>query len=387
VSSYAGTRRGVAVTESVRASVLPFCVSRAIVLAALGIARFLVDQLGPSLRSATGAKAIGTSHSGLLSWDAAWYLRIAEVGYGGAGKQALRFFPLFPLLGRLVGSLPGISYGTALIVLANVFGFGALVLLHALVSRESLGHETAERSIWILSLWPAAFVLVMGYAESLLLCLSIAAFLCWRTGRWWWSIVPAYFAGLCRPVGVLLALPALVEAVSWWRSSGHRSLGSASSRLLAIAAAPAGMVTYLAWSAATHGSFFEPLSEQTSRLHRGGISDPIATLLHDTSDLVHGHHLGTALHAPFAALFVILTIYLFFRLPAAYGLYAAATMAVALTAPNLDSLERYGLACFPLAIAAGCLTERPMVQRVVLSGMGALLAAYALLAFLGLYVP
>ncbi|MGO9910467.1 MAG: mannosyltransferase family protein, partial [Acidimicrobiales bacterium] len=289
-----GAGRGVAIAESARAAVLPFLVSRAIVLAALGMARFLVDQLGPSISNATGAKAVGTAHSGLLAWDASWYLRIAEVGYGGAGKQALRFFPLFPLLGRLVGSLPGISDGTALILLANVFAFVALVLLHSLVSRESLGHDSAERSIWVLALWPAAFVLVMGYAESLLLCLSIAAFLCWRTGRWWWSIVPAYLAGLCRPVGVLLALPALVEAVIWWRSSGHRSLASASSRLVAIAAAPAGMATYLAWSAATNGSFFEPLSEQTSRLHRGGIADPIATLLHDTSDLVHGNHLGTA---------------------------------------------------------------------------------------------
>jgi hypothetical protein len=383
----AGTSRGVAVTESARAAILPFLVSRAIVLGALGTARFLVDELRPSAATAAGARALGASHSGLLSWDASWYLRIAEVGYGSSGKQALRFFPLFPILGRAVGMLPLVSDRAALVLLANVFGLIALVLLHALVSRESLGRSTPERTVWLLSLWPAAFVLVMGYAESLLLCLSIAAFLCWRTGRWWWSVIPALLAGLCRPVGMLLALPALVEAIAWWRSDGQRSLGPVASRLLAIVAAPAGAVAYLAWVAATTGSFTEPLTEQTSRVHRGGIADPVTTLLHDAKDLVHGQHLGTALHAPFMVVFLVLTVYIFFRLPASYGWYAAATMAVAITAPNLDSLERYGLACFPLAIAAGCLTERTLALRLVLSGMGALLAVFSLLAFLGLYVP
>ncbi len=112
-----------------------------------------------------------------------------------------------------------------------------------------------------------------------------------------------------------------------------------------------------------------------------------SAIAHDTVDLVHGQHLGSALHTPFAVVFVILTIYLFFKLPAEYGWYAAGSMLVASASPNLDSLERYGLACFPLAIAAACLTERRLALRAVLTGMGALLTTFALLAFLGLYVP
>ena len=218
-----------------------------------------------------------------------------------SGKPALRFFPLFPLLARALGTLTGMSDGVALVVLANLFGFGALVLLHTLVSRESLGSSTADRTIWIISLWPAAFVLVMGYAESLFLCLSIAAFLCWRTGRPWWSLAPAFLAGLCRPVGALLALPALMEAISWWLAGGQRPFGMLTGRLLAIAAAPLGMVTYLSWSAVATGSFFEPLSLQTSRAERGGISDPFSTIAHDTVDLIRGQHLGSAL--PYAVRF------------------------------------------------------------------------------------
>ncbi|MHB8244808.1 MAG: mannosyltransferase family protein [Acidimicrobiales bacterium] len=382
------TRQGrsfTSVGSSARAAVLPFCVSRVIVLAALGLARFIAVDLHPTKYA--GLRAVGTVHAGLSSWDAAWYLRIARVGYGGAGRSSLRFFPLFPVLGRGLATLAGISAGVALILVANGFAFLALVLLHSLVSRESLGPEIADRSLWVLSLWPAGFVLVMGYSEALLLFLTLAAYLCWRTGHWWWSVLPAYLAGTCRPVGLLLAVPALVEALSWWRSGARRSSKAVGARATAVIAAPAGTATYLGWCALTGRGFTEPLALQLSSTRRGAIGDPVVALFHDAVDLAHGRHLGTALHAPFLVAFVILTAYLFRRLPSSYGWYAVATMAVAITAPNLDSLERYGLACFPLTIAAACLIESKLLQRAVFAGMGALLSAFALLAFLGLYVP
>lgn len=370
-------------TDSVRASVLPYLVSRAIVLAALGVARFLSDTIH---HASPAMKGHLPSYVGLLGWDASWYVRIAEMGYAGAGPSSLRFFPLFPLMIRYLGALPGVSYDAASLIIVNVAAFVALVALHALVTRESLGEGVATRAVWILSLWPAAFVLVMGYSEALLLCLSIAAFWCWRNGRYWWAVVPAYLAALSRPVGLLLAVPALVEILSEHRSRQLR-MKDVPPRLCSLLAAPAGAATFLGWSAATTGSFTKPMRLQVQSSHRGGVADPLVTVEHEFHDLFNGVHLGSSLHAPFVVVFVVLTIYLFFRLPAAYGWYAAATMAVAVTAPNLDSFERYGLACFPLAIAAACLTENRSAERVVLAGLGATLACLATLAFLSLYVP
>lgn len=366
---------------SLRAAIAPYLVARVIVVGSLALAHFLVDGF-----HLLGTRAASASHAGLLAWDASWYERIAEVGYGAAGRPSLRFFPLYPLLGRLFGGL-GIPTGAALVLLANLFAFGALAGLHALVRREALGEGVAERAIWFLALWPAAFVLVMGYSEALLLVLSIGAFACWRSGRWWWSVPLGLLAGLCRPVGVLLAVPALVEAISRWRADGRPAPRALAAELSAVAAAPAGALCYLGWVGATTGHFFEPLTEQLSKVHRGVASDPIVTIAHDAWDLAHGVHLGTAMHALFAVAFVVLTVYCFMKLPAAYGWYAAATMAVALTAPNLDSLERYGLACFPLVIALGCLARRRLSFFVLLSGTAAALGAFALLAFVGLYVP
>jgi hypothetical protein len=377
--------------SSLRAALVPFLAARAIVIAVLGVCRLLT---GP-MHAVTGAKAVGTVHAGLLSWDATYYLRIAEVGYGGAGRASLRFFPLFPLAGRALAWVPGVSDGAALIVIANVAAFGALVALHALVRSESLGKAVASTSVWLLALWPAAFVLVMGYAEALFMFASIVAFACWRTGRFGASILPAFAAGLTRPTGILLAVPAAVEAFLAFRSGAGPSRASGArpavvrygARILGVLAAPAGAGAYLGWVGSRFGSVTLPLRQQLSPNHRGSIGDPFVTFAHDVSDIVSFHHLGVAMHAPFAVVFLALTIYACFRLPAAYGWYAVATMAVGLTAPNLDSFERYGLACFPLAVALACLLEGRLTRWAVLGTSAAALATLSACCFVGVYVP
>jgi Mannosyltransferase (PIG-V) len=73
--------------------------------------------------------------SPLARWDAVWYLRIAESGFGGSDVRAA-FFPLYPLLVRAVAAPFGASPGALLVagyVVALLAFLGALVLLHRLV--------------------------------------------------------------------------------------------------------------------------------------------------------------------------------------------------------------------------------------------------------------
>jgi uncharacterized membrane protein len=78
---------------------------------------------------------------------------------------------------------------------------------------------------------------------------------------------------------------------------------------------------------------------------------------------------------------------LFRRWPASYTAYAALTLAVTLTAPNLSSFERYALDCFPFALALATLTRRRQIAWAAFAVSGALLAGYGLLTFLGAYIP
>jgi hypothetical protein len=368
-------------------ALVPYVLARVVVLGVLGLAHFVVDRAHPS-----NAGVLARVHEGLLGWDAGFYETIARVGYAPLGSQALRFYPTVPLLTHAVAWFPGVGDGAALIVVSNVAAFVATVLLFVLVRRE-LDGVVARRAIWILSLAPAAFVLVMGYAESTLLCFAVGCFLALRPspGAGAGATRPnfalaaglGFLAALTRPIGILLALAVLAELVRWWPRLGrnHRLAG-----LGATVAPVVGLVVFGLWSRHEVGDFWAPLRVQFQSTHHGALSDPFVTVFHDVRGLWHGH-VGTALHVPWVIVAVALLVVCWRRLPASYTVFTLAVLAVAVAGSNLDSFERYALSAFPLSIAAALLCSRPLVERAVLVLLPAALAGYALLAFLNISVP
>ena len=396
--------------DSVRAAALPWAVGRVVVVGALALARYLSDHVHPA------AAVVTRAHEGLLGWDAGFYRDLALKGYAGLPRPALRFFPLVPLVTRALHKVTGLSAGACLIGLVNVSALGAGVLVHRLVMTETSRRDLARRAVWILALAPSAFALVMGYAEAVLLVLAVGAFLALRTHRWWWAAAAGYLAGLTRPIGVLLVLPALAEValslVS--RPSADPLPGQAPpSRLpaplahrpgagapelrraplthqlgavAALVAPAAGCVTYLGWVAARFGNFWLPLRIQESGNLRGRFRDPLVTAVHDARDLFHGH-VGTGLHVPWLAVFVVLLVVLLRRWPLPYSLYALGVLGLAVSSSNFDSLERYALSAFPFVLAGAGLVVGEDTERTVFSLLGALLLSYSLLAFMNAVVP
>lgn len=362
----------------VRASLVPFVVARLVVGAALAVARQLAS--GDHLSAAASARV----HAGLLGWDAGWYESIAAHGYGGAGHDALRFFPLFPLLARGLAVLPGVSVGAAVVVVANVSALAGTALLVTLVRRETGDDELARRAVWLLSLAPPAFTFVMGYAEGTLLVLAVGTFLALRTRHFVLAAGLGVAAGLTRPLGALLLVPAAVEGLR--HLAGTRPAERVG-RAVAVLGPAAGTGAYLAYTGWRYGDAAAPLREQVEGAHHGHLTDPLVTLAHDASYLAHGHHLGEGLHLPWVVVVVALLVVTFRTWPASYGAFALAVVAVALTGSNLDSFERYALSAFPLVLAGARLTADERVLRVVLVLSGCALLGYALLAFTNLSVP
>ncbi len=374
------------VPEPLRESLLPYVVARVVVLATLALAHFVVDRTHPAT-----AGVAARVHAGMLGWDAGWYESIARVGYGPLGAQSLRFFPAVPLLTHAVAWVPGVGDGPALVFVANAAALAATAMLYVLVRRETGDRPTARRAVWILSLLPAAFVLVMGYAESTLLVLAIGCFLALRRGRGPEAVRPrfavagllAFGAALTRPIGVLLALAVAAELVRWWPRLGRNERLAG---LAAVAAPFAGVFAFLAWAKHTVNDWWAPLRVQLQNSHHGGLSDPFSTLYHDATGALH-HHVGTALHVPWVLIFVALLVVCWRRLPAPYTLFAAGVLATALAGSNLDSFERYALGAFPLTMAAAIVLTEARLERAVLALLSAGLAGYALLAFLNISVP
>jgi hypothetical protein len=355
-------------------------VSRALVLGAWGVARFLVRNL-----HVQDAAVRAQAHQGLFAWDAGWYRGIARHGYGfapvGAGAhEALRFFPLLPAAARVLGST---SAGMIVIVWAAAFVL--LALVHRLVIIEGKGDHLARLACWCVALFPSAFVLVLGYAEAVAMALAVGVFIALRTRRWWLAAGLGVLAGLSRPLGVLLVVPAAVEVVRAVRlpGPGRRPWAAWAA---SVAGPVIGLLAFLTWSWRRYGDFLLPLRVQTKATHRGQVVDPVTALWHEARGVFHGH-VGSALHVPWALAFVALAVVAFRRWPASYGMFSVAVLAVALTSKNLDSLERYALGAFPLVLALATLLTEVWLERAWLTLSAAALEGYALLALLNAYVP
>jgi hypothetical protein len=237
--------------------------------------------------------------------------------------------------------------------------------------------DLARRAVWLVYLVPSAFVLVMGYAEATFMALAAAMLLCLRTRRWWLAALFGFLAGLTRPVGVLLAIPAAVEG--WQRRDV---------KAIVPALAPvAGLIVFLAWAERRSHDFLYPLRAQQDPTRRGHWVDPIRAIAHNTRELFVGDHVSSGIHALSAVIFVLLLVVVARRWPLSFTLYAAAALVVALSSRNLDSLERYGLATLPFVLAGADVIAEPGTERLVLTLAGAGLVLASLLAFTGVLVP
>jgi len=225
---------------------------------------------------------------------------------------------------------------------------------------------------------------VLGYAEGLALCFAVGVFLLVRSRRWLAAVPLGVLAGLCRPVGVLLVVPVAIEALRDVRTAGWRARAE---RAAAVVSPVVGMGIYLAWVGARFGDAFQPLTIQNRRGLRGGFVDPFTRTVDAVGDLFGGDRFGSGLHIVWIAASAVLVVVLARRLPASYSAYAATAVVLALTARNLDSFERYAMSTFPLLIGVAFVTAKPPVDRVVSALAAGGLVGYAVLAFLGSYVP
>jgi hypothetical protein len=365
------------VREDLRVALVPWLVSRVVVIVALAMSRFLEDELATRSRPAQLAQ-------GLFAWDAAWYRAIAEHGYGFDVKETVRFFPLVPMLSKGLGVVFLDHPDVALVVIANVSALLFAALLHRLTQVDTGDPETAARAAWFAVLLPPAVALVLGYAEATAMALGVGVFLAIRGRRWLLAAGLGLLAGACRPVGVLLVAPLVVEALAGWRTVATRERIE---RAVAVVAPAVGMALYLLYVGIEFGDPFEPFSIQNRTTLRGGFEDPFSRLVRAFDDMAGGDRFGSGFHLLWAIVFVALLVVVIRRLPRSYAVYCGVTLVLGLSAANLDSFERYGLSTFPFVIALAIVTRRRALERAVLALGAAGLFGYSMLAFFGRWVP
>jgi hypothetical protein len=212
----------------------------------------------------------------------------------------------------------------------------------------------------------------------------VAGFLALRRRRWGWAAAAGFLAGLTRPVGALLVVPAAIEAARGLRGAPP---AERLSRALAVASPVAGTCVFLGWVGARFGDTFLPLRIQNRPDLRGGFANPVMTVWRALDGVLHGQAGTNGIHLPWVLILAVLVVVTLRRWPLAYGAYAAATFVVALSAHQLGSFERYGFGAFPVALGLASVLEASWSERLVLTAAAAIMAGYALCAFLHIYVP
>ncbi|MEU9333716.1 glycosyltransferase family 39 protein [Streptomyces sp. NPDC048290] len=186
-------------------------------------------------------------------WDALWYTRVAELGYGyevrlpdGDVHSNLAFFPLLPWLERLGQQLTPLSYADAGFAVSVVASLAAAWGIFA-VAELLYGRRAGVCAVLLWAVLPVGIVQSMAYSESLFTALAAWSLYAVLTGRWLTAGTLALLAGLTRPVG------AAVVAAVWAGALAHLLRERRAGRplpvrpVLGVLLAPLGAAGYVLW--------------------------------------------------------------------------------------------------------------------------------------------
>jgi hypothetical protein len=323
------------------------------------------------------------------AWDSGWYFDIARRGYyfNPNGQSSVAFFPLYPLLMRLVAAPFGGSEraiwiaGVAISITAFV---AALVVLHRFTERELGDREAARRTVLYVAVFPFSLFFTRVYTESLFFLLTVVAIAAARDQRWWRAGIAGGLAALTRSNGILVSLPLL-----WFALSDRPPVRTLAARLAALTLVPLGLATYCVYVYRLTG---DPLGWLTAQrywqysvgdlpwrrllgmlwtIEHRGLYDAFFTSALAPYQLIHG---------TVALLVLVLMPTLFKRLGVALGLYTLVSLMVPLTGSDLQGIGRYMSVVFPIFMLLGSVRSRFVHEAILV------ICSLFLALFLSLFV-
>jgi hypothetical protein len=301
---------------------------------------------------------------GWARWDAAHYIAIADLGYGAAESPSPNggygFLPVFPLLLRGLGALPGMepdagTYAVLAIVLANCCFALALGLFVAL-SRAVVSRQATMNGVLLLCLAPFSFFFSAAYSESLFLALCLSALLLGERNRWVAGGMVGAIASATRIAGLALA-PAMFY--------GAYRAGVRGWRLAAAGLLP--LTGFALWSLYTWWKIGDARAYFHSQAEWGGWEEHVRfyakLLVHEPMTMLRGdpRHLVILLNIALGLLFLALLPRVWRLTPPAVAMFTV-VIVVFHAGWTWVSLGRYLLPAVGVFIAGGELLARPRLS-------------------------
>ena len=274
-------------------------------------------------------------------WDSYWYLDIVKNGYYLQENNTLSnvvFFPLYPLLIKIVGTL----------LLGNFVLAGWCISMIALVAACAVFYKLlkefhpdidAEKPILLMLLFPTAFFFNVMYTESLFLLMTIATFYFALRREFYKAGVFALLGALTHSNGVFLALPILWRIIE---RDGWKSVGS--KKIILVFFAPIGTFLFLLYDYLKFKDLLLFFKIEAA-WGRGFVFN-----IDHFSFFSHPSIVNMGIDIAFTALIVTAIVLVWKKLSPLYSVFMSLTVLSALTSGTLMSIGRYSLVLFPLFI-------------------------------------
>jgi Mannosyltransferase (PIG-V) len=385
-------------TPAVALSMRMLLATRLPILAA-GCAATLLIGFAPEIRPVSRDPYRGLP----ARWDATWYVEIARVGYHDPlrpadGQQPVVFFPLYPMLMRMVGAFatpdrgPDLRYEEYLemrrvylawcgVVISLLAFVAALVVLYRWAELHS-GADAAAGSVLFLAAYPFAVFYSAPYTESLFLLLSVGACYAFETGRLRTAAAAAFLAALTRPNGMMLSVPLGVLSLLELRKRDPGWITRLVPRLLTAATPFLGTLVYCAYMKSLTGDPFAWVHAQAAWGRDRAVTIEhyqwIWTTIRDEGPLAYIQALPAEAIQLVAVLFAFALVWpVWRRVGAAYGLFVLANLVPPLLQGGLLSMGRFTATLFPIFLALGLVVPAPSRSSwLIASAIGqALIAA------------
>lgn len=137
------------------------------------------------------------------NFDGVHYIRITQDGYAYQYTQA--FFPLYPMLIKLVSFLTFGNYLLAGLLISNISFLASLIVFHKLITKI-YNPKIALWSIIFLLTFPTSFYFGAVYTEGLFFLMIILSFYLLEQNKNWQASIIGVFASGTRLVGIFLSL-------------------------------------------------------------------------------------------------------------------------------------------------------------------------------------
>jgi len=314
-----------------------FVVSRVVIVAAALVVEAGLVVVNPRLTHGDPAPILRS----LTTWDGDWFVGIARNGYhveafGDTGYHDYAFFPLYPMLVRVL-ALPWPNLVGLIAVVLNLVLLAIALVLLVRLARPHLGESRAIRAAALLALFPFSFVFSMAYSETLTLVLIVASFLAVERGLAGRAGVFFGLASLARAQSASYLLPLLLAS---------RLRGPNRWRWLAFGLGPLATLSYIVWVAFFTGS-------------PNGYFGSYAAWGRNTGGVAAGSgSVGEAISGPLAYYFVTLMVLLVIsvglfvfarkdKIPIEYLAIPAISLVTLLVSGSLEAVGRIVLLSFP----------------------------------------